>query len=83
MRERAKFLRDQRETERQALVEEKLEQRWREECEEMRSLLSNKHRDEVFMERSAQLKLNAEKREREKQGTHLYIIVFLRIHSQS
>lgn len=73
MRERAKYLRDQRETERLALVEGKLEQRWREQCEEMRGLLSKKQRDEVFTERACQLKLNAGKREREKQGNNCNI----------
>ena len=68
MRERARQLREQREQQRLALVDEKLEQRWRNQCEEMRALLTRKHRDEVFTDRAYQLKLNAEKREREKQG---------------
>lgn len=77
MRERAKQLREQRETQRLALVDEKLEQRWRNQCEEMRALLTMKHRDEVFADRAFQLKLNAEKRERDKQGilNHSYFYI--------
>ena len=70
MRERAKELRDKRETERKEFVEEKLEQRWRDQCEEMRSLLTKKHQDEVCIERSEQLRLKAERKEREKQGNY-------------
>lgn len=77
MRERAKQLREQRETQRLALVDEKLEQRWRNQCEEMRALLTMKHRDEVFADRAFQLKLNAEKREREKQGIINRITTFM------
>ncbi|XP_003389146.1 PREDICTED: cilia- and flagella-associated protein 53-like [Amphimedon queenslandica] len=72
MRERARQLREQREQQRLALVDEKLEQRWRNQCEEMRALLTRKHRDEVFTDRAYQLKLNAEKREREKQEEKMY-----------
>lgn len=70
MRERAKELRDKRETERKEFVEEKLEQRWRDQCEEMRSLLTKKHQDEVCLERSEQLRLKTERKEREKQGNY-------------
>lgn len=73
MRERAKELRDKRETERKEFVEEKLEQRWRDQCEEMRSLLTKKHQDEVCIERSEQLRLKAERNEREKQGNYYNI----------
>ena len=77
MRERAKELRDRREKERQALVEEKLEQRWRNQCEEMRSLLSKRYQDEVCMERKEQLRFKAEMKEREKQGTCIYFYMLL------
>ena len=66
MRERAKYLKDKRETERQALAEQKLEQRWREECEEMRSLLVKRNQDDVFTERAEQLRVKEEEQERQR-----------------
>ena len=68
MRERAKQLKERRETERQALVEMKLEQRWRDQCEEMRALLVKRNQDNVCVERAEQLRLKAEEKERQKQG---------------
>ena len=68
MRERAKYLKDKRETERQALAEQKLEQRWREECEEMRSLLVKRNADNVFTERAEQLRVKWEEQERQRES---------------
>lgn len=75
MRERAKQLRDKREAERLLVVEEKLDQRWRDQCEEMRGLMSRRHQDEVFVERKEQLRLKAERKEREKQGTDIIFVL--------
>ena len=71
MRERAKQLKQKREDERKALVEQKLEQRWRDQCEEMRSILVKRNQDDVCLERAEQLRLKAEQRERQKQGLYL------------
>ncbi|XP_033120667.1 cilia- and flagella-associated protein 53-like [Anneissia japonica] len=60
MRTRAKFLKEKRETERLQVVAEKLDQRWREECEELRATLSRRHMDEVCTERFAQLRMKDE-----------------------
>lgn len=68
MRERAKQLKEKRESERQALAEMKLEQRWRDQCEEMRSLLVKQNQDEVCIERAEQLRLKREEQERQKQS---------------
>ncbi|XP_072166700.1 cilia- and flagella-associated protein 53-like [Diadema setosum] len=67
MRERAKFLKEKREKERLQIVAEKLDQKWREECEELRATLTRRHMDEVCMERSDQLatKARIEAHERE------------------
>ena len=72
MRERAKQLRERRESERLALVEDKLEQRWRQQCEEMRCLMSKRIQDEVCIERGEQLRLKAERKERERQEDNMY-----------
>ncbi|XP_038077706.1 cilia- and flagella-associated protein 53-like [Patiria miniata] len=60
MRERAKFLKEKREKERLQVVAEKLDQRWREECEELRSTLTRRHMDEVCLERGEQLRIKAD-----------------------
>lgn len=68
MRERAKQLKERRESERQALAEMKLEQRWRDQCEEMRSLLVKRNQDEVCIERAEQVRLKKEEQERQRQS---------------
>ena len=68
MRERAKYLRDTRESERVALAEKKLEQRWRDQCEEMRSLLVKRNQDEVFQDRAEQIRQKAEEQKRQLEG---------------
>lgn len=72
MRERAKQLKESREHERKALVGDKLEQRWRQQCEEMRGLMSKRTQDAVCTERREQLRLQAERKERERQEDNMY-----------
>lgn len=72
MRERAKFLKEKREQERLKLVGEKLDQRWRDNCEELRSTLSQRHQDEVFVERHEQLKMKEEKKKKELEVDKFY-----------
>jgi len=66
MRQRAKELARKREEERQKIVHEKTEQRWRGECEELRSVLSRRHQDQVCQARQGQIdtkqKIAAERR---------------------
>lgn len=72
MRERAKQLREKRETERLALVEEKLGDRWREECDELRPILARKHQNEVFEERAKQIEISSIIKNREKEEENMY-----------
>ncbi|EDO36212.1 predicted protein, partial [Nematostella vectensis] len=72
MRERARFLKEKREAERLQIVKEKYDQRWREECEELRSHLSRRHQDEVFSERSDQIRMKNEQKQREKDLEKMY-----------
>ncbi|XP_064390856.1 cilia- and flagella-associated protein 53-like [Halichondria panicea] len=72
MRERARSLKEKREAERLALVERKLEQRWRGQCEELRSIQSKHHQDGVCEERAEQLRLNAEKKRIKEQEEQFY-----------
>jgi len=55
MRDRAKHLAKKREEERLKVVEEKSEQRWREECEELRAVLVQRHQDQVCRARKHQI----------------------------
>jgi hypothetical protein len=72
MRERAKQLRDKREAERIALVENKLEQRWRGQCEELRAVLTKRHQDEVCLDRAEQLRMKQEAKQREQEEEQMY-----------
>ncbi|XP_071169763.1 cilia- and flagella-associated protein 53-like [Mytilus edulis] len=60
MRERAKFLKDRREDERLQYVQEKYDQQFRDQCEELRSTLSKRQQDEVCVERLEQLRVKDE-----------------------
>lgn len=60
MREKAKALKEKRERERLNLVQEKLEQQWRDQCEELRSTLSKRQQDQVAAERLQQLEIKAD-----------------------
>jgi len=57
MREKAKALKEKRECERLNVVQEKLEQQWRENCEELRSTVSHRHTHQVATERLEQLRI--------------------------
>jgi len=72
MKERAKHLKEKREAERLAYVEEKMEQKFSEECEELRSEISKKTRDKIFKDREEQIRMNKEKIEKEKQMEEFY-----------
>jgi hypothetical protein len=67
MRSKAAMLKSRRESEREAIVKSKLDQQWQNQCEELRSVLTRKHQDQVCMERGYQLNQQAE-RERERQA---------------
>ncbi|XP_051019610.1 cilia- and flagella-associated protein 53 [Acomys russatus] len=60
MRERTKLLREKKEKERQDYVAEKLDQQFRERCEELRSELVSIHEKKVVEERKAQVAFNKE-----------------------
>lgn len=72
MRARAKALREKREQERLAYVEEKLDIRWREECDELRPILARKHQNEVFEERAKQIEISNMIKSREKEEEGMY-----------
>ncbi|KAI3361903.1 hypothetical protein L3Q82_002222 [Scortum barcoo] len=55
MRERAKTLRERRERDRQQLVSDKLEQLFRNQCEELRTVQSRRREQQVCSERAAQV----------------------------
>ena len=67
MRRKAADLKARRESEREAIVKQKLDQQWQSQCEELRSVLTRRHQDQVCMERNYQLNQQAE-RERERQA---------------
>lgn len=67
MRKKAETLKQKREEERQKIVREKLDCQWQNQCEELRSMLSRRHQDQVCLERKQQLELHAEI-ERERQA---------------
>lgn len=72
MRERAKFLKEKREQERLKLAQEKYDQRWRDNCEELRSTLTQRHQDEVFQERHEQLRMKEEQKKKEAEVESFY-----------
>ncbi|XP_071845360.1 cilia- and flagella-associated protein 53-like [Apostichopus japonicus] len=72
MRERAKSLKEKREQERLQLVAEKMDQRWREGCEELRATLTRRHMDEVCIERGEQLQMKEEKMAEDKMYDSFY-----------
>lgn len=57
LRERARQLKEKKETERQAIAAEKYEQLFRSQCEELRSTVSKRAQDEIAAERLEQIKL--------------------------
>uniref|UniRef100_A0A8C5P4Y1 Cilia- and flagella-associated protein 53 n=1 Tax=Jaculus jaculus TaxID=51337 RepID=A0A8C5P4Y1_JACJA len=60
MREKTKLLREKKEKERQDFVAEKLDQQFRERCEELRVKLISNHEKKVHEERKAQIAFNEE-----------------------
>ncbi|XP_064421925.1 cilia- and flagella-associated protein 53 [Latimeria chalumnae] len=73
MRERAKFLRENREQERLKVVAEKLDQQFREQCEEVKEMMTRRHQNEVCMERMAQLAIQEEARQQDREEQRLYV----------
>ncbi|XP_048219591.1 cilia- and flagella-associated protein 53 [Perognathus longimembris pacificus] len=64
MREKTKLLREKKEKERQDFVAEKLDQQFREHCEDLRTQLYSIHEKAVSEERKAQVEFNEELRKR-------------------
>jgi len=64
MRARATFLKEKREAERRAYVDQKLDEKFRDECEELRSEFSKQTRDEIFTDRQIQIRMKEEQKER-------------------
>ncbi|XP_006891815.1 PREDICTED: coiled-coil domain-containing protein 11 [Elephantulus edwardii] len=63
MKEKTRMLKEQREKEKELFVTEKLDQQFREGCEELRLELSNIHQKKVCEERRAQVAFNEERRQ--------------------
>ena len=72
MRERAKELKERRETERRKIVEEKLDRKWRDECEEVRAVMSQRHRDEIFADREEQVRRKEATKREERHVDRMY-----------
>ncbi|XP_039257804.1 cilia- and flagella-associated protein 53-like [Styela clava] len=72
MRERAKVLKEKREKERQEIVEQKLDQQWRNQCEELRSVLSRRHQDEVCIDRMHQLAVKSDMERMKQEEERMY-----------
>ncbi|KAK3098560.1 hypothetical protein FSP39_020643 [Pinctada imbricata] len=72
MRDRARYLKDKREDERLKFVQEKYDQQFRNQCEELRSTLSKRQQDEVCVERLEQLRIKEEMQREKKQEDAMY-----------
>uniref|UniRef100_A0A3Q3JGI3 Trichohyalin-plectin-homology domain-containing protein n=1 Tax=Monopterus albus TaxID=43700 RepID=A0A3Q3JGI3_MONAL len=72
MREKPKALRGRRESERQQLVSDKLEQLFREQCEELRTVESRRCEQQVSVERAAQVRSQRERRQLQRQEDQLF-----------
>lgn len=72
MKKRATELKERRETERLKLVEDKLDQKFRAECEELRAALSKQTRDGIFADRGVQLEIRTEQQQREADTERFY-----------
>lgn len=72
MRQRAKELKEKREHERKSFVAMKLDQKFREECEELRSHQSKMKQDELFNERKTQMAEKMNKYQTEKEVEQMY-----------
>jgi len=76
MKERAKELKGRREAERQEYVALKMEQKFSDECEELRSELSKRTRDEIFSDRNEQIKIKQDQLSREAATEQFYADVW-------
>ncbi|KAG9265593.1 cilia- and flagella-associated protein 53 [Astyanax mexicanus] len=72
MRARAKYLQEKRESERQKVAAEKLDQLFREQCEELRTAETLRRRDEICRERAAQIRTRDEARRLHKDEEMLF-----------
>ncbi|XP_055369401.1 cilia- and flagella-associated protein 53 isoform X2 [Betta splendens] len=72
MRNKAEALRTRRETERQQLVSDRLEQVFRDQCEELRTLQSKRREQQVSVERAAQVRSRQEQQQRQQQEEKLF-----------
>lgn len=72
MRERARSLKERRESERLQFVQEKYDQQFRNQCEELRSTLSKRQQDEVCAERLEQIRIKEEIQEEKKIEDQMY-----------
>jgi len=72
MKERAMLLKQKREEERLKVVAEKREMQWVNKCEEMRSILSRRHTEEVFRDRATQIAIKAEMERRKQEEDEIY-----------
>ncbi|XP_068609279.1 cilia- and flagella-associated protein 53 [Brachionichthys hirsutus] len=72
MSERATALREQRERERQRLVSDKLDQHFREQCAELRTIQSQRAEQQVCSERSAQVRSRQEQLRRRRQEERMF-----------
>ncbi|KAM3874202.1 cilia- and flagella-associated protein 53 [Diretmus argenteus] len=72
MRERAKMLKERRESERQQLVADKLEQLFIQDSEELRTIHTKRREEEVYVERSAQIRTRREQRQKQQEEDRLF-----------
>ncbi|GLD56863.1 deoxyribonuclease-2-beta-like protein, partial [Lates japonicus] len=72
MREKAKVLRERRESERQQLVSDKLDQLFREQCDELRTIQTRRREQQVCAEREAQVRSGQEERRRRQEEEKLF-----------
>ncbi|XP_047185416.1 cilia- and flagella-associated protein 53 isoform X3 [Scophthalmus maximus] len=72
MEERLKTLRERRERERQELVSEKLELQFRDQCDELRSVVSRRREQEACRERDAQLRTRQEQLQQRREEERLF-----------
>ncbi|XP_053406176.1 cilia- and flagella-associated protein 53-like [Mercenaria mercenaria] len=72
MRDRARALKEKREQERLMFVQDKYDQQFRNQCEELRSTLSKRQQDEVCVERLEQIRIKEEIEQERKQEEQMY-----------
>ncbi|KAF7656012.1 hypothetical protein LDENG_00047460 [Lucifuga dentata] len=72
MRERVRTLKERRETERQQLVSDKLEQQFREGCDDLRAIQNKRKDEQVCMERAAQLQMRQRLQQQQQDEERLF-----------